>query len=173
MTPELRRVLDGWMPRPAFVLDRHWNFEVLNDAARVVFGYGENDRNCLVTFFTSTRYRSVIGSWAEKAPDLVAEFRADAARFPDDPRFERLATKLSAASPVFAELWRRHDVRDNPHGVKTILNSDVGEMAFEFTALPLADRPGDRLFLFNPKPGTSTRANLNKLMAGLRLVDAG
>jgi hypothetical protein len=126
-------------PDHAYILDRH--FEAINDAARVVFGYGNDDHNCLITFFTSARYRAAISSWPDNTSDIVADFRAHTARFPDDPRFQRLATKLSEASPEFAELWSHHEVGDHPHGVKTLNDPDVGELVLEFTSLPIADRP--------------------------------
>src|SRR5262245_22949812 len=28
--PELQHVLDAWLPRPAYIRDRHWNFAALN-----------------------------------------------------------------------------------------------------------------------------------------------
>ncbi|MGM7648319.1 helix-turn-helix domain-containing protein [Nocardia sp. JW2] len=34
----LRQVIDSWLPRPAYLLDRHWNLVVVNRAAEVVFG---------------------------------------------------------------------------------------------------------------------------------------
>ncbi|MEV3973059.1 helix-turn-helix domain-containing protein [Streptomyces sp. NPDC050698] len=55
-SPEVRRLLDAWSPRPGYVRDRHWNFAAVNDPARLVFGYGESDHNCLISFFTNTRY---------------------------------------------------------------------------------------------------------------------
>jgi hypothetical protein len=55
--------------------------------------------------------------------------------------------------PEFAELWARHEVLDAPHGLKTITDPAVGELSFEYTSLPLADRTGRRLLLFNRRPG--------------------
>ncbi|MEO3876168.1 hypothetical protein ABGB18_46005 [Nonomuraea sp. B12E4] len=90
VSPELLRLLDAWSPRPAYVRDRHWNFTAINDAAREVFGYGDTDRNCLVSF-TNVRYRVMHHFWAQTAPAVVAAFRADAARYPDDAEFDRIA----------------------------------------------------------------------------------
>jgi transcriptional regulator with XRE-family HTH domain len=173
LTPELQRVLDGFNPSPALVLDRCWNFRGFNDAALTVFGYDEGDHNCLVSFFTSARYRAALDSWDDKARSIVGQFRADAARFPEDPKFERLAQDLSAVSPEFAELWKRHEVYDDIEGYKTLNDPDLGELAFEYTVLPLPGRPGLRICLFNPKPGTRTGAKLDRLAATSRLREVG
>ncbi|MFC4050073.1 helix-turn-helix transcriptional regulator [Actinomadura syzygii] len=172
ITPELRRILDAWSPRPAYVRDRHWNFVAINDAAREVFGYGDVDHNCLVTFFTNVRYRSVHAHWVAAAPGVVARFRADAARFPDDPEFARIVDDLLAVSSEFAELWPRHEVSAPAQAVKAIRHPEVGELVFEGTLLPLADRPGQLLVLNNPRPGTGTQERLEALMARRGLIAA-
>ena len=173
ITPELRRVLDAWSPRPAYVRDRYWNFVAINDAAREVFGYGDTDHNCLVTYFTNVRYRSMQPHWAAAAPSVVARFRADAALRPDDPEYGRIIAGLLAVSPEFAELWPRHDVSGSTQAVKGIRHPDAGELVFEGTLLPLADRPGCTLVLFNPRPGTGTQERFDRLMARRRMAAAG
>ncbi|MFB4318809.1 helix-turn-helix transcriptional regulator [Actinomadura sp. 21ATH] len=173
VTPELRRVLEAWSPRPGYVRDRHWNFIAVNDGARAVFGYGESDRNCLVMFFTSARYRALHAHWDEAARGVVARFRADAARYPDDPEFGRLIDRMLAGSPEFAELWARHEVSAGGQVVKAVEHPEAGTLVFESTLLPLAGRPGLHLVLYNPRPGSGTEARLERLMDGPRLVEAG
>jgi hypothetical protein len=56
---------------------------------------------------------------------------------------------------------RRDELRDVPR----IRHPDAGELIFEGTLLPLADRPGCNLVLHNPRPGTGTRERLEQLMA--------
>ncbi|MWA02287.1 helix-turn-helix domain-containing protein [Actinomadura sp. LD22] len=172
ITPELQRPLDAWSPRPAYVRDRHWNFVAINDAARAVFGFGDTDHNCLVSFFTNARYRDMHIEWAAAAPNVVARFRADAARYPDDPEFGRIAADMIAASPEFAELWPRHEVSSATQAVKGVRHPEAGEMVFEGTLLPLADRPGTHLVLQNPRPGTGTMERLERLMARRGLAAA-
>ncbi|MFG2091073.1 MULTISPECIES: helix-turn-helix transcriptional regulator [unclassified Spirillospora] len=173
VTPELRRLLDAWAPRPAYIRERHWNLIAFNDAAREVFGYGDTDHNCLVTFFTSVRYRSLHVHWTAVAPDVVGRFRADAARFPDDPEFARIAEDLLSVSPEFAELWARHEVSARTQAVKAIRHPEAGEMIFDATVLPVADRPGHDLVLYNPQPETGTRERLERLTARRGLAAAG
>jgi transcriptional regulator with XRE-family HTH domain len=170
---ELLRVLDAWSPRPAYVLDRHWNFAAVNDAARVVFGYADTDRNCLVAYFTSPRHRAAFRDWAAGAPGVVRQFRWDMGRYPGDAEFPRLAEQLCAESPEFAELWARHEVGETSQGIKVITHPEVGELVFEFTGMPVPERSDHRLLLHNPQPDTGTEAKLDLLLRRVRLVEAG
>ncbi|MGW4795118.1 helix-turn-helix transcriptional regulator [Nonomuraea sp. NPDC004297] len=157
VTPELRRLLDAWTPRPAILRDRHWNLIAINAATRDVFGYDDTDHNCLVSFFTNARYRGMHVQWASVAPAVVAAFRADAGHAPGDPGFGRLVADLSAVSPEFAELWARHEVGAPAHTVKAVRHPEAGELFFDLTTLTLPDRPGWHLELYDPRPGTAER----------------
>lgn len=163
--PELQRVIDGWMPKPAYIIDRHWNLIALNRAARVVFGYGPDDHNCLVTFFTNDRYRSAICHWQDAARAMLGQYRADAARYADDPEFDRLATDMCAVSPAFAAIWAEHHVGSNTRGTKVLDHPEAGELVFEYTMLPLPDLPGHRLLLHSPHPDGDTAPRLADLLA--------
>ncbi|MGC4747322.1 helix-turn-helix transcriptional regulator [Micromonospora sp. DT201] len=171
-SPELLRLLHAWSPRPAYVRDRHWNFTAVNDAARAVFGYGETDHNCLVSFFTNNRYRVMHRHWAQTAPEVAAGFRADAARYPDDPEFARVAADLATVSPEFAELWARHDVAEHTSAVKAVDHPEAGTLLFDATLLPLPEHPGNNLILHNPRPGSGTEERLEQLMRERSLVVA-
>ncbi|GAA2628468.1 helix-turn-helix transcriptional regulator [Actinomadura fulvescens] len=152
VSPELRRLMDSWSPRPALLRDRHWHIIAVNDAARRVFGYGDSDHNCLITFFTNARYRAMHVEWESVAPSVVAAFRADAAHAPDDPEFGRIVDDLSAVSPEFAELWARHDVGPLVQAVKAVRDPEAGELYFDMTALAVVDHPDWYLELYNPRP---------------------
>ncbi|SPL93375.1 putative DNA-binding protein [[Actinomadura] parvosata subsp. kistnae] len=83
VTPELRRLVDAWSPRPAILRDSRWNLLAINAATRAVFGYDDVDHNCLVSFFTNARYRGMHVQWDAVAPAVVAAFRADAGARPE------------------------------------------------------------------------------------------
>lgn len=164
-SPGQRRLLDAWLPRPGYIRDRHWNFTAVNDAARAVFGYGDTDHNCLVSFFTNPRYRVVHRHWEQAASDVAAGFRADAARHPEDPEFDRIARDLAAVSPEFAELWARHDVGEHTEAEKAVDHPEAGTLVFDATLLPLPGHPGHHLILHDPRPGTGTLERLEELMS--------
>ncbi|MGH3671815.1 MAG: helix-turn-helix transcriptional regulator, partial [Pseudonocardiaceae bacterium] len=147
---ELQWVLDGWLPRPAHILDRHWGFAATNVAAREMFGLSARDHNCLVSFFTDIRYRATCADWENAASLMIAQFRAESARHPDDAEYERLAGDLSMVSEEFARLWARHDVAEVSQGAKVFIHPHVGKLIFEYTSLPLPEHPGYRVILHNP-----------------------
>ncbi|MCK2215651.1 helix-turn-helix transcriptional regulator [Actinomadura sp. ATCC 31491] len=161
---QLRHVLDGWMPNPAHVLDRHYDLVAMNDAARAVFGFDEDVSNCMVAFFTHPVYRGRFTSWHEFAPDMVADFRAAAARHPGDPAFGRIAAELRAASPEFAELWGRAEVRSRSQGTKAITHPVAGDLVFEYSLFRLPDRADLNIVLHTPHPGTGTKEKVESLV---------
>ncbi|SHF62360.1 Transcriptional regulator, contains XRE-family HTH domain [Streptoalloteichus hindustanus] len=169
VAPELRRLLDEWAPRPAVLQDRYWNLIAVNDAARAVFGYDDADHNCLIAFFTSARNRRMHAHWELVAPTVVAAFRADAARSPGDPEFDRVVDELSALSPEFVALWERHDVGVHLSAVRAVRHPEAGDLVFDKTSLAVADHPGWHLLLYAPHPGTGTEDRLARL-ARVRLA---
>jgi transcription regulator MmyB-like protein/helix-turn-helix protein len=168
VSPELRRLLDGWAVRPACLLDEHWNLRAINDASRAVLGADETGQNLLKLFMTSDLFRAAGASWAEMAPLMVARFRGAVARSPDDPEFQALVDELSAASPDFVRLWARHEVEAEGYGIKAVVHPDAGDLTFEWTSLSLPDQPGCQLVLHTPFPGTDTFAKMTELMSSVR-----
>ncbi|MFI6869353.1 helix-turn-helix transcriptional regulator [Nocardia sp. NPDC050406] len=163
VTAEMRRLLDAWGHRPAVLRDRYWNVLAYNDIARLLFGFDGSPANCLVTYFTNPRYRAMHDIWSSAAPAVAAAYRADAAHFPEDPEFHRVADNLSALSPEFADLWSRHEVGVPTQSTNALRHPEVGELHFEATTLVFADHPDRNLVLYNPRPDTDTEARLDRL----------
>ncbi|BBC32806.1 hypothetical protein SGFS_041000 [Streptomyces graminofaciens] len=178
-TSRLTVLLEGWMPSPAYVIDRCWNIAGANRAARLVFGFREGDTNCLVAFFTNPAFRARHRYWEEIAPGLVSEFRRDAARYPDDTEFTLIADRLVAESAEFAELWARYEISATNQGVKAIDHPRAGCLIFDHSVLEIPDRPGVRLMLHTARAGTDTRERVMELLGRderkerISLVEAG
>ncbi|MGW6120372.1 helix-turn-helix transcriptional regulator [Nocardia sp. NPDC055165] len=164
VTAEIRALIDGWVRGPAVVRDRYWNIVAFNVLAGRVFGCDDGEpHNCLVTFFTSPRYRELPDLWSDAAPGVVAAYRADAALVPHDDEFQRVASELAAAEPEFAELWERHDVGAPVQAVNALHHPEAGNLYFDATTLTVADHPHWSLVLYNPKPNTDTADRLAAL----------
>lgn len=161
---QLRAVLSAWMPNPAHVLDRHYNLVAMNDSARRVFGFDDDVRNCLVAFFTHPIYRGRFTAWHEFAVDMVADFRASAARYPDDPAFGQIAAELRTASADFAALWEVPEVRSRSQGVKAITHPEAGNLTFAYSLFRLPDREDLNVVLHTPDPDTDTGRKLESLV---------
>jgi hypothetical protein len=158
----LRRLLQTWMPHPAYIRDGYWNILARNDSVDRIFGYGDHD-NCLLAFFTRSPYRDRHADWQSAAGNLVAELRARLARHPDDAALGELVDQLHADSREFTALWSRHDVRTRSQGTKPINHPDVGLLVFDHTMLTLPDHPDLRVVLHTPSPGTDTEDKLARL----------
>ncbi|MFI9505201.1 helix-turn-helix transcriptional regulator [Nocardia sp. NPDC052566] len=163
ITAEIRQLIDAWDQRPAVLRDRYWNVLAFNDTARTVFGYDGTPSNCLITYFTSPRYRAMAEVWEAAASAVVAAYRADAAHAPADPQFHRVVQDLGATSPEFARLWERHEVGVPAQAVNALRHPEAGELFFDATTLTVADHPEWSLVLYNPKPGTETAVRLERL----------
>ncbi|MET9028955.1 helix-turn-helix transcriptional regulator [Nocardia sp. NPDC004168] len=166
VTPEVQQLIDAWDGRPAVLRDRYWNVLRFNDTARMVFGYGDGEHNCLLTYFTNPRYRAMEELWAANAPAIVAAYRASAGICPGDTDFRRVVDNLRLMSPEFTELWERQEVGVPEQAVNALRHPDVGELFFDATTLTVADHPEWQLVLYNPRPGTATGERLERLHRG-------
>ncbi|MDJ0347218.1 helix-turn-helix transcriptional regulator [Streptomyces sp. H10-C2] len=159
----LHRLIDAWMPFPAHVMDAYWNIIAFNDAAGLAFAFTPDDTNCLVTFFTSPRYRGRVDHWDELAASVVAQYRAAVSERPDDEGFRAVVEELAAVSPEFAEIWARGDVQASGQTLKEIIHPTAGSLHFESTQLRIPARPDLTIVMHNPLPGTDTAAKLERL----------
>ncbi|OIV37677.1 transcriptional regulator [Mangrovactinospora gilvigrisea] len=161
----LDRILEAWMPNPANIVDRYWEQIAMNPVARQIFPATGPTSNCLVSFFTSPVYRERYPRWKEIGAASVAQFRGDAARFPDDTGFCELADRLGAQCPEFAELWARQDVAEGGTTRKEVSHPEVGLLELESTRMRVPERPDLTIVLHLPVPGSGTEAKLRHLAA--------
>lgn len=146
----LQRVVEELLPAPAYVVDRYWNALATNELARSILGVGVKDSNYLLAFFIDPSSKDRYPRWEEMARRLVGQFRVQAARFPDDGSFDRMARRLSSASPRFAELWAQHEIRDSAMTSIEVRHPTAGLLLFEHLTLGLAESPELRLMLYSP-----------------------
>lgn len=154
--PYLRRVVDGWLPAPAYIVDRYWNTLAVNAVARSVLRVEDEDYNYLSAFFTDPAAENRYPQWSEMAGQLVGQFRVQAARFPDDPNFDRMATRLSSESRCFADLWARHEIRDCAMTDVEVLGPGGMPRSFAHITLGFVERADLRLMLYTPRAATTT-----------------
>lgn len=153
---DITRLLDGWLPNPAHVVDRYWNFVAANASARSLFGWEETVAgNCLVDFFTDELYRARYLHWARVAPTVVAHYRHEMTLHGADDGYTAVLADIAARSTEFAELWSRQEVQPPNPTVKTLLHPRVGELVVEGRMLHLPDRPDVALVLHTPRNAES------------------
>ncbi|PHQ50405.1 transcriptional regulator [Streptomyces cinnamoneus] len=161
----LKRLIDGWAPFPAHIMDPYWNLVAYNEPAGLVMGFRPKARqNCLVDFFTDPVYRSRAANWEQNAPRVVAQYRAACSEHRGgDEGFEEIVEELAAVSPEFVRLWARRDVQPAGMLVKEFQHPLVGTLHMESTSLSVPARPDLRLCLHNPVQGTGTAEKLQWL----------
>jgi hypothetical protein len=102
--------------------------------------------------------------WEQVAQKVLAEFRADTARYADDEWINRLIADLQRVSPEFRAWWPRHDVRGINETLKDIEHPLVGCLMFEHTTLQVPTMPELKIMIHTPRPGTDTLEKLQQLM---------
>ncbi|MEV5144744.1 helix-turn-helix transcriptional regulator [Streptomyces sp. NPDC052727] len=163
-TSRLQLIVDGWLPAPAFVVDRYWNTLAVNQSAQSLLGVEAGGRNYLAAFFAEPSVRTRYPDWDKLATRLVGQFRVQAARFPEDPRFDRMARKLCATDPAFAALWARHETCDTATTSVRVRPPGQESVRYEHLILSLLENADLRLMLYMPQ-GRHVSAE-----TGLRLV---
>ncbi|HET9029578.1 MAG TPA: helix-turn-helix transcriptional regulator [Candidatus Aquilonibacter sp.] len=169
ITPQLRRVIDAMYPHPAYVRGRRWDILAANKAAEVVLGIPDVEHgpkiNMLYRFFTNYSCRSIYPSWDEIGPKLVAQFRAIAARYPDDEGFRSLISTLAERSEHFRRWWAQHDVVDVTQGFKRFYHPSVGELTLDHVVLAVPDFADVRVIAYSVEPGSDSERKLHRLVA--------
>ncbi len=162
----IQYLLDSLSATPAQVLGRRYDLLAANAVARQVFalsGLPPHPRNFVWALFTDAAQRRSYPLWEAVAQQVLAQFRADSARYPGDPWFTELIGDLHRASPEFRAWWPRHDVRGFLDGRKEILHPEVGPLVFQHTTLGIPANPDFKLMLYVPLPEADTAAKIRRL----------
>ncbi|WP_405904543.1 helix-turn-helix transcriptional regulator [Streptomyces sp. NBC_00656] len=150
--PSLQPVVDGWLPAPAFVIDRYWNVVAANSKARSLLGVPSHGQNYLTSFFTEPSARVRFPSWDDMAARLVGQFRVQGARFPGDVRFDNLAEELCRADEAFAGLWARHETCNAARTRVRVRVTGQQGARYEHLILSLLENSDLSLMLYMPMP---------------------
>lgn len=149
ITPRLQRVLDAFPYSPAMIRTPTWDIVAWNRAATVVMAdYGQlppRERNILRLMFLHRSVRERQEDWESVARQVVAVFRADAARAGAAAEMHALAAELCQASPEFAGMWSEHDVRTAGEGVKR-----MRDLTLEYSTFIVDGRPDLAMMVYNP-----------------------
>lgn len=157
--PGVLRLLDRLDDTPALVLDAVYTVLAWNPmAAALVTDFSAlppDERNIIWRHFTDARVRARqdADGAARFSKESVAVLRAAAARYPDDPRVDRLIERLRVASAEFAGLWDQRDVRVRPSVRKRLNHPAVGWLELDCESLHVPE--GDQwVVLYSAVPGT-------------------
>lgn len=165
---DVRRLLDAWTDRPAYVRDRCFDVLAANRQARALAPMYEPGRNLVREVFLDPASRRLFPDWAQVAAQTAAALRAEAD--PRDPRTVRLVAELEADGE-FRRLWTRHETRPARDELKRFAHPVVGELALRRQALgvaaPAAGAGGGDgqqvIIVYQAPPGSPSEAALARL----------
>jgi|SRR5581483_841033 len=153
VSPAQQRMIDGMPVYPAYYRTARWDVIAWNKPAARLFGFGKlppEERNLMRMMFLNEGFRAMVTNWALAAPNLVAKFRGDYARYRGDAATEALIQELSQRSPEFKLWWRRHDVLSPGEGIKTLRIPGKGDMLFEHTSFSVNGEADLDLVVYAP-----------------------
>ncbi len=158
----LERTIRALDPHPAFVLGRYWDLLEWNQAAGFVFRLPSFDAEPTPPRINWIRYLlTELGSnmedWESGARVLIAQFRADSARFPRDARFQELIEEFMQTSPLFREAWPLHDVQVLTDRYKRRFDPRIGELEFEHVVLQPPANPDLKIMIYTASADTAAR----------------
>jgi transcriptional regulator with XRE-family HTH domain len=154
----LQKLIDA-IDSPAYVLDRHWDPVAWNRAASTLFepwlaspapNSGDAPCNLLRFVFLRPEARKLIADWAERAERVVAEFRADTARWRGDPVTDALVAELCNASPDFNRYWRQQKVLARDGGLRAFIHEGRKRSKYEQFALSALMHPDLKVTVLVP-----------------------
>jgi hypothetical protein len=96
-------------------------------------------RNTIRYLFRHPGAPALYDDWRTSAAGAVADLRTVLATDPDAPDVSALVEELSAASPEFASLWERHDVRRKRGAQKVFHHPTVGTISLAWEVLRSGD----------------------------------
>lgn len=165
----VQRLLDS-VDFPAFAVAPNWGIAGWNSAYAGLYtrisAVDPADRNLLWLIFTDPHLRDMLPDWDETSRHFVAEFRAEAGARLGSAAHAALISRLSHASPEFAQLWADRGVERFASRQRIFLHPKAGELVFEQHRLMPSDAPELHLVMYAPAPGTLTASRMLKLAAG-------
>ncbi|WP_447878094.1 helix-turn-helix transcriptional regulator [Serratia fonticola] len=167
VTPLVRRLLDDLTLRPAYVMNLSWDIIAWNPAADRLFTIAERQpqqRNMLWMLFADPELNQRLMEWQEQAPQILASFRRDYARAPQDATMLQRIQALSDVSPQFRQLWQQHDIHGRCQGQRTFLVAGAGEVTFEHASFIVDEENHLRLVMYSAQPDCPTSAAFEAML---------
>ena len=157
---------------PSFVEGRYLDVLAANQWATAFSPRLAPGRNRLKDVFLDQAEAAMFPHWERTAAGLLASFRNSVGTDADDPRVVELVGELSVASPLFRQLWARHDVGTRRTAVAiTFEHPQVGPITLDREKLLLNGANGMMLVIYHPEPGSDSAEKLS-LLASASLTPA-
>ena len=153
VTTSLRAILDGMPMLPAYVVDHSFDILAHNAAATAMFGDGfgrGTASNVALLLFLDPDTRRGQLNWEQIARETVGALRANAAKYPDDPRMQAVIARLRAGHRDFAAWWGDHTVGERCSGVKRVAHPAAGVLTVSYDMFSAPEASEQRLMVLTP-----------------------
>jgi transcriptional regulator with XRE-family HTH domain len=161
VSPQLQATLDKLDPFPACVQSAKYDVLAYNRAYNLLVTNMDEtpaeDRNCMWLAFTDPRWKAQVVDWPDATGRMVANLRVLMADHVGDATWKSFVARLTAASPEFAEMWARHEVRSIENKPKRFRHPQVGLLKFQVNHTWLAPRAGRRMLVYVPVDAETER----------------
>ena len=150
MSPALARAIEAHR-HPVTVSTLRWDVVAMNGPALNLWG-DQRGTNALRTMFLGNMQPLATEEGRAHARNLVARFRAEAARASAYGQFKEIADELMAKSAEFRQLWSQHDLYAEPDGTKIIDIPGTGRIELEHVTLMHVEPDGRtlRVLFYSP-----------------------
>ncbi|AEI40923.1 helix-turn-helix transcriptional regulator [Paenibacillus mucilaginosus] len=167
-SPEWQRIIDQ-LAYPSFISNDRTEVLAWNRAASVVIAdfasMEPGDRVMMRLLFEDAGLWERLVNRDEFAAYSAAVFRTYCDKHRSDPWFGETVERLCASSPVFEELWRRHDIQLKKTARISLIAPGAGELAFEIHSFAsLNGRTDLHCCVYTPVAGTETESKLMSLL---------
>ncbi|MGO2149267.1 helix-turn-helix transcriptional regulator [Halomonas sp.] len=156
--PLIHRLMNDLPTRPAYVLNLRWDVLAWNHAGDRLFGFSKHppeQRNLLWLLFADAATRGLFDPWEEQARQMLASFKRDVARAPEDPAINALIKMLIHVDKDFKTWWAGQDIHGPCHGVRHFHFAPLGALDFEHTSLLVDEDRHLRLVYYVIKDGAT------------------
>ncbi len=174
--PSTMRIIERLGDLPVLVLDAKGDVLAWNDVATALLGdftaWAPPTRNIIWQRFLGADRRVSSGPEEDErtAEESVANLRAVAARYPDDPGMRRLLDELMQ-SERFARMWEVARPAQRRSSSKTVEHPEVGRITLDCDSLQVLDSD-QRLIVYSARPNSPEAEALALLkVIGLQRLD--
>ncbi|OOM77509.1 helix-turn-helix transcriptional regulator [Clostridium sp. BL-8] len=159
----LERTVFALEPNPVYIINKYWDVLLWNRAAEFLFRFPpystsmNSKPNLLYQFLTDPFKKEINSDWEEKAKIMIARFRADCVRYPQDERLKEMIEKFKQESELFDLWWPRYEVKTVTDCHKSWDYPEIGKVEFEHVNLQLSNCPDLKVMIYTASSSTAEK----------------
>jgi transcriptional regulator with XRE-family HTH domain len=137
--------LMGHSEYPVYATDIYCDLLAWNEAAAEWYEdwsrLPPGHQNMLHWMLCSPLAKERLPDWESDTRDIIARWRSELAKWPHDERVTRKIAEFARLSPLFAGLWRKHDVQEHRSLTRRFRHPRLGEQTLRMALMITPDDP--------------------------------